>query len=74
MKKSFYLKYLEDKKKAEKRLDEKSKTSSLFILLFKTIKKIIQFILYILLMAIVSIGLTSLVNAQIRQIFIDVLF
>ncbi len=74
MKKSFYLKYLEDKKKAEKRLDEKSKTSSLFILLFKTIKKIIQFILYILLMAIVSIGLTSLVNVQIRQIFIDVLF
>lgn len=74
MKKSFYLKYLEDKKKSEKRLDEKSKTSNLFILLLKTIKKIIQFILYILLMAIVSIGLTSLVNAQIRQIFIDVLF
>lgn len=72
MKKSFYLKYLEDTKKKSKGLD--NKRSSLFSFLFKILKKIFQYILYILLMVFVSLGLTALVNSQIRQIIIDVLF
>lgn len=72
MKKSFYLKYLEDTKKKNKGLDNKK--SSLFTFLLRAVKKLFNIIIYILLMVFVSLGLTSLVNAQIRQIFIDVLF
>lgn len=72
MKKSFYLKYLEDTKKKNKRLDNKK--SSFFSFIFKVLKKLFHIIIYILIMVFISLGLTSLVNAQIRQIFIDVLF
>lgn len=89
MKKSFYLKYIENKEKVKKenrikkkyKLDDKTliieKSSNFFIQLISIItnilKDIFRWILYILLMGFTSVGITAIVNKDIRQIFINLI-
>lgn len=87
MKKSFYLKYIENKERGKKdnkikqkyKLDDNTiiieKSSNFFVRLLRIIvnamKSAFKGILYILVMILVSIGITVIVNANIRQIFIN---
>ena len=89
MKKSFYLKYIEDKeneirnKKLKKKykLDDNTiiieRSSNFFIRLlnmsFIGIKSAFKFILYILVMLFISIGVTVIINSNIRQIFLNLI-
>jgi len=71
MKKSFYLKYLEQQgatNKKQIKLDEKTESSNFFIGLIKKSTKILY---YIFLSVLISIGLTVLINPSIREIFIN---
>lgn len=87
MKKSFYLKYLENKEilkkenqtKQKYKLDDNTiiieKSSNFFIrllnILINATKSIFRWILYILIMIFISIGITAVINQNIRQIFIN---
>lgn len=89
MKKSFYLKYIENKEKIRKdnkikqkyKLDDNTiiieRSSNFFVRLFKILvngmKSIFKGILYILVMIFVSIGITVIINPSIRQIFINLI-
>ncbi len=89
MKKSFYLKYIENKEKIKKdnkikqkyKVDDNTiiieRSSNFFVRLFKILfngmKSIFKGILYILVMIFVSIGITAIINPNIRQIFINLI-
>lgn len=89
MKKSFYLKYIENKKKTRKsnkikqkyKLDDNTiiieKSSNFFIRLFNLfingMRSSLKWIIYILAMIFISIGLTAIINSNIRQIIIDLM-
>lgn len=73
MKKSFYLRYLEqqgitNKKNKVKKSDVEARESDFFMSKFRTIFKIIY---YTFLSILVSIALTVIVNPSIREIFIN---
>ena len=68
MKKSLYLKYLEQQKHIGKKSDEEIRGSDFFMPKIKTLFKISY---YILLSVLVSIGLTAIINPSIREIFIN---
>ena len=87
MKKSFYLKYIENKKKIKKdkklkqkyELDDNTiiieKSSNFFMRLINIflsmIKSAFKFIIYILVMIFISIGITTVINSDIRKMLID---
>lgn len=89
MKKSFYLKYIENKEKIKKdnRIKQKyklgdntiiiEKSSNFFIQLFNIFinatKSALKGILYVLAMICISIGITAIINPNIRQIFINLI-
>lgn len=89
MKKSFYLKYIENKEKIRKdnkikqkyKLDDNTiiieKSSNFFMRTFNILvngtKSAFKGILYIVAMIFVSIGITAIINPNIRQIFINLL-
>jgi hypothetical protein len=74
MKKSFYLKYLEEQDYNQKqKLDENKKSSNFFIALIYGTKNLSRIIGYILLSILLSIGTTVLMNAEIRAIFLNLI-
>lgn len=89
MKKSFYLKYMENKEKMQKdnktkqkyKLDDNTiiieKSSNFFIRLLNIMangtKNVFRWILYVLVMILISIGITAIINPNIRQIFINII-
>lgn len=89
MKKSFYLKYIENKDKARKsnkikqkyKLDDNTiiieKSSNFFIRLFNLfingMRSALKWILYVLAMIFISIGLTAIINSNIRQTIINLM-
>lgn len=89
MKKSFYLKYMKNKEKVQKenktkqkyKLDDNTiiieKSSNFFIRLLNMIangtKNAFRWILYVLVMILISIGITAIINPNIRQIFINII-
>lgn len=90
MKKSFYLKYIENKEKIRKdnkikqkyKLDDNTiiieKSSNFFMrllsILVNVIKSAFSWIIYVLVMIFVSIGVTAIANQNIRQIFINLIW
>lgn len=90
MKRSFYLKYIENKEKIRKdntikqkyKLDDNTiiieKSSNFFVrllnILVNVIKSAFSWIIYVLVMIFVSIGVTAIVNQNIRQIFINLIW
>ena len=74
MKKSFYLKYLDEQKNKDKKLDVNN-SSNFFLEFIKLLgggtSKILKSIFYILLTILVSTGLTALLNPSIRNIFVN---
>lgn len=89
MKKSFYLKYIENKEKIRKdnkikqkyKLDDNTiiieKSSNFFMRVFNILingaKSTFKGIIYIVIMILVNIGITAIINPYIRQIFINLL-
>ena len=71
MKKSFYLKYLEQQRNTQKvkKSDVEARESDFFMP--KILKKISKILYYIFLSVLISIGLTALINPSIREIFIN---
>ena len=73
MKKSFYLKYLEQQRDSEKnkikKSDVEARGSDFFMP--KILNKLSKILYYIFLSVLISIGLTVLLNPSIREIFIN---
>lgn len=86
MKKSFYLKYqdqikLKDKEqklKQKYKLDDNTvvieKSSNFFMQLLALFKSAVRTIGYILLMVFISLGITAIVNKEIRLIILNYIF
>ena len=86
MKKSFYLKYqdqikLKDKEqrlKQKYKLDDNTvvieKSSNFFMQLLTLFKSAVRTIGYILLMVFISLGITAIVNKEIRLIILNYIF
>jgi hypothetical protein len=75
MKKSFYLKYLEQQEMTNKKkvkLDGK-RPSNFFTFLSNSTHKFARALFYLLLTILVSIGATVLINPSIREIFLKLL-
>lgn len=86
MKKSFYLKYQEQNKEKVKqkkikqkyKLDDNTlvveKSSNFFIAILGLIKSGVKVLGYILLMIFISLGITAVVNQNIRDILLNYIF
>ena len=86
MKKSFYLKYQEQNKEKVKqkkikqkyKLDDNTlvveKSSNFFIVILGLIKSGVKALSYILLMIFISLGITAIVNQNIREILFNIIF
>ncbi len=86
MKKSFYLKYQEQNKEKVKqkkikqkyKLDDNTlvveKSSNFFIVILGLIKSGVKVLGYILLMIFISLGITAIVNQNIREILLNYIF
>jgi len=86
MKKSFYLKYKEQLKVLDKeqkvkqkyKLDENTivieKSSIFFVQILSILKSGISVLGYVLLMVIISLGITAIVNQETRQIILNYIF
>ena len=86
MKKSFYLKYQEQNKEKVKqkkikqkyKLDDNTlvveKSSNFFIAILGLIKSGVKVLGYILLMIFISLGITAIVNQNIREILLNYIF
>lgn len=86
MKKSFYLKYQDQIKQKDKeqklkqkyKLDDNTlvieKSSNFFIQILTLLKSGIRAIVYILLMIFISLGITAIVNKEIRLIILNYIF
>lgn len=83
MKKSFYLKYkeqlkIEDKEqkiKQKYKLDDNTivieKSSNFFMQILSILKSVIKMVVYIALMIFISLGITAIVNKEIREIILN---
>jgi len=86
MKKSFYLKYKEQLKVLDKeqkvkqkyKLDDNTivieKSSIFFVQILSILKSGISVLGYVLLMVIISLGITAIVNQETRQIILNYIF
>jgi len=86
MKKSFYLKYKEQLKVLDKeqkvkqkyKLDDNTivveKSSNFFVQILSILKSGISVLGYVLLMVIISLGITAIVNQETRQIILNYIF
>lgn len=86
MKKSFYLKYKEQLKiddkeqkiKQKYKLDDNTivieKSSNFFMQILSILKSGISVLGYVLLMVIISLGITAIVNQETRQIILNYIF
>lgn len=86
MKKSFYLKYKEQLKiddkeqkiKQKYKLDDNTivieKSSNFFMQILSILKSGVSVLGYVLLMVIISLGITAIVNQETRQIILNYIF